>query len=374
MSNGDWQMSIAECRFVNEIAFASQFWSWTFDLGLWTFSLRLLTFDVYESDRLKLRPRRRNWDSKAGGDVAIFPLISSANIACGFHAGDPQVMRHSVSLALRHGVSIGAHPGTHDLQGFGRRAMDLSTEEVENLLLYQIGALDAFARAAGGRIRHVKPHGWLYNEAAKNAKFAQIIASTVRSLNPEWILFGAAGSQLIAAAKDARLPFAEEAFADRTYEIDGSLTPRSQPGSLITDPAQAARQCLDVVLKGKLKTTKRGGDFPSCRHDLHSWRQSFGITDPEMYQGRTLSKWIPNPSCRRSLTVLPEISQKLRAVFWGADFRLTAYVFAPTAASQSSALFLSCSFRRVCRRSCASNLCHAQTLFSRTYPSLIQTH
>jgi 5-oxoprolinase (ATP-hydrolysing) subunit A len=192
---------------------------------------------------------------KAGGDVAIFPLISSANIACGFHSGDPQSMRQSVSLALRHGVSIGAHPGTHDLQGFGRRAMDLSTEEVENLLLYQIGALDAFARAAGSRIRHVKPHGWLYNESAKDAKLAQIIAGTVRSLNPEWILFGAAGSLLIAAAKKVSLPFAEEAFADRTYEIDGSLTPRSQPGSLITDPAQAARQCLDVVLKDKLKTT-----------------------------------------------------------------------------------------------------------------------
>ena len=139
--------------------------------------------------------------------------------------------------------------------------MNLSTEEVENLLLYQIGALDAFARAAGGRIRHIKPHGWLYNEAAKNANFAQVIAGTVRSLNPEWILFGAAGSQLIAAAKAARIPFAEEAFADRTYEIDGSLTPRSQPGSLITDPAQAARQCLDIVLKGKLKTT-RGRKYP----------------------------------------------------------------------------------------------------------------
>jgi len=192
--------------------------------------------------------------SQSGGDAAIFPLISSANIACGFHAGDPQIMRDSVSLALRHGVSIGAHPGTHDVEGFGRRAMNLSTVEVENLMLYQIGALDAFARAAGGQIRHIKPHGWLYNEAAKNANFAQVIASTVRSLNPEWILFGAAGSQLIAAAKAVRLPFAEEAFADRTYEIDGSLTPRSQPGSLITDPVQASRQCLDIVLKGKLKT------------------------------------------------------------------------------------------------------------------------
>jgi 5-oxoprolinase (ATP-hydrolysing) subunit A len=192
--------------------------------------------------------------AKFGGDAAIFPLISSANIACGFHAGDPQVMRDSVSLALRHGVSIGAHPGTHDFEGFGRRAMNLTKVELENLLLYQIGALDAFARSAGGQIRHIKPHGWVYNEAAINANFAQVIARTVKSLNPEWILFGAAGSQLIAAAKAARLSFAEEIFADRTYQGDGSLTSRSQPGSLITDPVQATRQCLDIVLKGKLRT------------------------------------------------------------------------------------------------------------------------
>ena len=191
---------------------------------------------------------------QAGPDEAIFPLISSANIACGFHAGDPQVMRRCVSLALRHGVSIGAHPGTPDLQGFGRRVMELSTEEVENLMLYQIGALDAFARAAGSRVRHIKPHGWLYNEAAKDSNLAKILVGTVKSLNPEWILFGAAGSQLIAAAKEAGLPCAEEAFADRTYQSDGSLTPRSQPGSLITDPDQAARQCLDIFLRGKLKT------------------------------------------------------------------------------------------------------------------------
>lgn len=225
--------------------------------------------------------------AKSGGDAAIFPLISSANIACGFHAGNPQVMRDSVSLALRHGVSIGAHPGTQDAEGFGRRAMNLTTEDIENLLLYQIGALDAFARAAGGQIRHIKPHGWLYNEAAINANFAQVIACTVRSLNPEWILFGAAGSQLIAAAKAAGIPFAEEAFADRTYETDGTLTLRSQPGSLITDPVQAARQCLEIVLKGKLKTISGAeislhadticihGDNPSALTILRQIREEF---------------------------------------------------------------------------------------------------
>jgi UPF0271 protein len=220
-----------------------------------------------------------------GGDAAIFPLISSANIACGFHAGDPQLMRQSVSLALRYGVSIGAHPGTDDVQGFGRRAMKLSKEEVENLLLYQIGALDAITRAAGGQIHHVKPHGWLYNEASQNAKLAQVIVDTVKDLNPKWILFGAAGSELIAAAKIAKLPFAEEAFADRTYQSDGSLTPRSQPGSLITDPSLATRQCLDVVLRGKLKmiggaelplhadTICIHGDNPSLLSILRSIRE-----------------------------------------------------------------------------------------------------
>ena len=198
---------------------------------------------------------------QAGVDEAIFPLISSANIACGFHAGDPQVMRRSVSLTLQHGVSIGAHPGTPDLQGFGRRAMDLSLHEIENLLIYQVGALDGFARAAGGRIRHIKPHGWLYNEAAKNPDLSKTIVNTIRTMNPDWILFGATGSYLIAAAKEAGLPFAEEAFADRTYQRDASLSPRSQSGSLITDPDQAAQQCLDIVLRGKVKTTN-GAEVP----------------------------------------------------------------------------------------------------------------
>jgi UPF0271 protein len=191
---------------------------------------------------------------QAGPDEAIYPLISSANIACGFHAGDPQTMRQSVSLAVRHGVSIGAHPGTPDLQGFGRRGIELSTEEIENVFLYQIGALEAFAREAGARIHHIKPHGWFYNRASTDYNLAKTIVRTLKKLNPDWILFGAAGSELVNAAKQEGLPVAEEVFADRTYKNDGRLTPRSQPGSLITDPAQAAGQCLDVILNGHLKT------------------------------------------------------------------------------------------------------------------------
>jgi UPF0271 protein len=184
----------------------------------------------------------------------IFPWISSANIACGFHAGDPQTMRRSVRLALQHQVAIGAHPGTPDLAGFGRRSMGLSNTEIEAALLYQIGALEAFCRAIGTSIRHVKPHGWLYNEAAGNRQVADVIASVIKSLNPSWILFGLAGSEMLEAARQKGLPHAAEAFIDRTYEADGSLSARNQPGSVITNPQAAAQQCLEIVLKSRVRT------------------------------------------------------------------------------------------------------------------------
>jgi len=186
-------------------------------------------------------------------DEDIFPLISSANVACGFHAGDPQTMRRCVELAVRHGVSVGAHPGTPDLAGFGRRAMELSDAEFENALIYQVGALEGMCRAAGTRICHVKPLGWLYNAAAKDGRLAAIIARTIQKLNPDLRLFGLAGSQSIFAAQAIGLPRASEAFIDRTYEGDGSLSHRSVAGSLITNPESAAQQCLDIVLKCSVK-------------------------------------------------------------------------------------------------------------------------
>jgi UPF0271 protein len=195
---------------------------------------------------------------RAAPDEEIYPLISSANIACGFHAGDPRTMRASVALAVRHRVAVGAHPGTADLAGFGRRAMELSTEELENLILYQVGALEAFCRAAGTRIAHVKPHGWLYNAAAGDSRMAEAIARSVKSLNPSCRLYGLSGSELIRAARGLGLPYAEEAFIDRSYESDGALSSRSLPGSLITDPELAARQCLDLVLDGTVRA--RTGD------------------------------------------------------------------------------------------------------------------
>jgi len=191
---------------------------------------------------------------RAAPDEQIFPLISSANIACGFHAGDPQTMRRCVELAVRHGVSVGAHPGTPDLAGFGRRAMELSDAEFENILIYQVGALEAMCCAVGIHVRHVKPHGWLYNAAAKDGCLAALIARTIQKLNPELRLFGLAGSQSVFAAQSIGLPYASEAFIDRTYESDGSLSDRSVAGSVITNPEFAAQQCLDIALKSTVKT------------------------------------------------------------------------------------------------------------------------
>jgi len=191
---------------------------------------------------------------KLGQDEKIYPLITSANIACGFHAGDPQVMRASVALAVRHHVAIGAHPGTPDLSGFGRRAMELSQEELENALIYQIGALEAFVRIHHSRLSHVKPHGWLYNAAAKDFELALLIARTVKAIAPQSVLFGLAGSQLIRAAQEVGLAYAQEAFVDRTYQADGSLMNRSAKEALVADPEQAAQQALNVVLEGKVRT------------------------------------------------------------------------------------------------------------------------
>ena len=197
---------------------------------------------------------------RAAPDEQIFPLITSANIACGFHAGDPQTMRRCVELAVRHGVNVGAHPGTPDLAGFGRRAMELSDAEFENTLIYQVGALEGICRTVGTQTRHVKPHGWLYNAAAKDGRLAGVIARTIKKLNPDLTLFGLAGSQSIIAAQAIGLPHASEAFIDRTYEADGSLSDRSLEGAVITNPESAAQQCLDIVLKSSV-TTPSGAEI-----------------------------------------------------------------------------------------------------------------
>jgi UPF0271 protein len=187
-----------------------------------------------------------------GDDAAVMGSITSANIACGAHAGDPAVMRRTVRLAGEAGVAIGAHPGLPDLAGFGRREMKVSPDDVRDLVLYQVGALAALVRAEGYRLRHVKPHGALYNMAARDRALADAIAAAVHAFDPAVILFGLAGSALIAAGEAAGLAVASEVFADRAYEPDGSLVSRVRPGSVIHDPAAVSARAVAMVRDGEV--------------------------------------------------------------------------------------------------------------------------
>ena len=170
-----------------------------------------------------------------GHDAALIPILTSVNIACGFHAGDPGVMRATVALAREHGTAIGAHPGFPDLVGFGRREMKATPREVEDLVAYQIGALAAIAAAQGVRLAHVKPHGALYNMAARDLDLADAIARAIAAVDPSLALFGLPGSQSLEAAQRHKVRAVSEAFADRAYRRDGSLVPRNEPGAVIDD-------------------------------------------------------------------------------------------------------------------------------------------
>lgn len=197
----------------------------------------------------------------AGLDEKMMPYISSANIACGFHAGDFSTMNKTVLLALENSVAIGAHPGLPDLQGFGRRKMEISPREAYEIVLYQIGALNAFVIANGGTLNHVKPHGALYNMAAVDVEIADAIAEAVYRFNPELRLFGLSGSALIHAGEKLGLHTVSEVFTDRTYQSDGTLTPRSEPNALIKDTDQAISQALFMVKKHKVRSIQ-GDDVP----------------------------------------------------------------------------------------------------------------
>lgn len=185
-----------------------------------------------------------------GDDAALLRHVSSANIACGAHAGDPEIMRRTLRLCRELGVAAGAHPGYPDLHGFGRRALPMSPAEVENNVLAQLGALAALARAEGVALRHVKPHGALYNVAAVTPAIAEAIAGAVAAFSRELLLVGLAGSQLVAAGEAAGLRVAREAFADRGYAADGTLLPRGTPGALIVEPAENLAQALRIVIEG----------------------------------------------------------------------------------------------------------------------------
>jgi UPF0271 protein len=192
---------------------------------------------------------------KLGLDEQVIPLISSANIACGFHAGDPSVMKHTVAIAKENGVALGAHPGFPDLVGFGRRNLDASLDEIKDYVTYQIGALQAFAAAQGMKLQHVKPHGALYNMAVRNADIWQAVSQAVAAVDRRLILFVLAGSnrqdlEAIAAGSGIRMAF--EFFGDRAYNPDGSLVSRKEPGAVIHDQEAVAAKVLKMVKEGRV--------------------------------------------------------------------------------------------------------------------------
>jgi len=189
---------------------------------------------------------------KTGSDELLLRTVTSANVACGFHAGDPSVMRQTVRMAAQTGVSIGAHPGFPDLGGFGRREMNIEPREIVDLVLYQIGALSAVAKAEGASVRHVKPHGALYNMSVRRADIAEAIAHAVASFDDALVLIGLAGSELLSAAERLGLRVAAEGFADRSYEHDGSLTPRHLAGAVVSEPETAVEQAVRMVRDGKV--------------------------------------------------------------------------------------------------------------------------
>lgn len=195
---------------------------------------------------------------KIGNDEVVLQYVTSVNIACGFHAGDPLVMESTVKQALENNVAIGAHPGVPDLMGFGRRNMSISPEEAKAYIIYQVSALNGFVKAQGGNMQHVKPHGALYNMAAKDYKLARAIAEGVYAVDKELILMGLAGSELIKAGKDIGLCTASEVFADRAYTSEGILVSRNLPGAVIHDKVEAVERVLDMVLRGQVTTVDGG--------------------------------------------------------------------------------------------------------------------
>jgi UPF0271 protein len=196
-----------------------------------------------------------------GEDALVLPYVSSANIACGAHAGDPAVMRRTLQLARRHDVACGAHPGFADIAGFGRREIPTAQSEVRDLVLWQLGALDAIARSEGIRLRHVKAHGALYNMAARDPRLAEGVVRAVAEFDRNLIFFGLSGSPMLEVGRQAGLTVAAEGFADRSYEPDGSLTPRGAPGSVIHDVREVVARAVKMVRESRV-TARGGAEIP----------------------------------------------------------------------------------------------------------------
>jgi UPF0271 protein len=183
-------------------------------------------------------------------DAELLPYVTSANVACGVHAGDPTTMDQTVLAAISRGVRVGAHPGYADRANFGRVFVEMSADDIENLIVFQVGALAGFVRSRGGTLTHVKPHGALYHSAGEFPDVARAIAEGVRRVGADLVLVGAAGSLLIGAGEDAGLAVAEEGFADRRYRPDGTLVPRGEAGALLLDPEEAAEQAVGLARDG----------------------------------------------------------------------------------------------------------------------------
>jgi UPF0271 protein len=214
-----------------------------------------LNADIGESSGIR--------DPDAAG--RLLETITSASVACGFHAGDPSVMRRTVQSAARAGIAIGAHPGFRDPEGFGRRELEADPREITDLVLYQVGALDAIAKSEGVRLQHVKPHGALYNMSVRRRDVAEAIAAAVASFDESLVLFGMPGSELLSSGTRRGLRVAAEGFADRSYEPDGALTSRNQAAAVLTDPVIIAGRALRMVRDGQV--TARDGSLLSLRVD-----------------------------------------------------------------------------------------------------------
>ncbi len=240
-----------------------------------------------------------------GADAEIMPFITSANIACGYHGGDPHVMRRTVELALRHRVAIGAHPGLPDLMGFGRRVMDVTPAEVRDYICYQTGALREFVRVAGGDLQHVKPHGILYNMMERSEELAVAAGQAVKdSGGTSLILMTAASGQFDRTCRKMGVRVASEGFADRAYSVDGTLVSRKVPGSLITDPQKAAAQAVKMATEGKVVTLDGveidisvqticcHGDTPGAQNIVRAVREAL---EKAGCQVRSLREWLPTP-------------------------------------------------------------------------------
>ncbi len=238
-----------------------------------------------------------------GADEAIMPFISSANVACGFHGGDPHVMRKTVALALRHGVAIGSHPGLPDLMGFGRRVMDVTPQEVKDYLCYQTGALREFVRVAGAELQHMKPHGILYNMMERDEALAVAAGeATMESGGTDFILMAMASGTYDAACRKRGVRVASEGFADRAYDIDCRLVSRKIAGSLLTDPQQAADQAVRMATEGKVKTMDGPivditvqsicchGDTPGAETIVRTVREAL---EKAGCQVKPLREWLP---------------------------------------------------------------------------------